>query len=77
MSSVAARTGVWEWGTGACQKKKKNKIGRERRIILSFSEGIVNSGERREKWNYKTTLGSQLCKTNIFLQSSSHHCHQL
>lgn len=77
MASVAARTGVWEGGTNVCQEKKKNKIGRERETILSFSEGTVNSGERRKKLNYKTILGSQLCKTNIFSQSSSHHCHQI
>lgn len=77
MASVAARTGVWKQGTNVCQEKKKNKIGGERGIILSLSEGTVNSGERRKKWNYKTILGSQLCKTNIFSQNLSHHCHQL
>lgn len=49
MASVAARTGVWEWGTSVFQEKKKKKIGGERGIILSLSEGTVNRGERRKK----------------------------
>ena len=47
-------------------KEKKNKIGREREIILSFSEGTVNSGERRKKWNYKTILAASFAKQTYF-----------
>lgn len=29
--------------------RKKKKIGREREIILSFSKGTVNSGEKKKE----------------------------
>lgn len=49
MASVAARTGVWEWGTNVCQKKKKEQNWQGEKDHFKFLRGYCKQWRKKEK----------------------------
>lgn len=65
MASVAARTGVWEWGTNVCQKKKRTKlVGRDH---FKFLRGYCKQWRKKGKnGTIKQYLAASFAKQTYF-----------